>query len=853
MFHALGKLVNRYWFWILLGWIVVAIGLRIVAPSWDQVALDGDFEYLPDDSTSRRGAELLRKAFPDERAKSQIVLIFARKEGLTPEDHKFAFHVGHDRLATLKIGEEGKEHDLPWAHEVDPADPSSISDRVWTENTPVVGKMLRSRGERPTAVMVVGRLTTDLMATENVSILAGVKGLVAKAREDAPEGLEIGISGSAMIGGDMQSSVKESLRSTETTTVVLVLACLLIIYRSPLLVFIPMATIAVSLRVASDVIALMAQHLGPDDFEWSNFKIFTTTKIFVIVILFGAGTDFCLFLIARFKEELGNGISLDKASGTALEHVGEAISASAFTTILGLSTMFFATYGKFIYSGPVIAICLFIALCACLTFAPALLRALGKVVFWPFGVQTEKVSQRNLDFDQQTRNISPLWDSLSRFVMARPSFILWATVPFALFFINEGLHVKVTHDFMNELAADRVSKIGTNMVRQHYPPGEASPTTVIARLPGGRLGEKNNYDVAYLHNFLRSIEGVADVRSMYNPAGGNGGGRSFGDRVIKGSPLARNTFVSEAEGFAGEVTQLSVVLDEDPFSREARLILDRIEDKLRNVAAGEMIPETPPEDLDARQKSQWPAVREGLLAWKGADFDYIGTTSGIRDLERTTEADRKTIQILVVAAVFTVILVILRRLVVCLFLILTVVLSYWVTIGVTEMVFKWYYGATFDGLDWKVPIFLFVILIAVGQDYNIYLVTRVFEEQEKFGLRRGLRRAMVQTGGIITSCGVIMAGTFIAMATGTLRGMIELGFSLSFGILLDTFFVRTIVVPSFLAILARREPIGEPPVLQGEQEPPNSESSASPGNLHRHTNGARHLGDPSSSRSNTGR
>src|SRR5690606_890153 len=266
---------------------------------------------------------------------------------------------------------------------------------------------------------------------------------------------------------------------------------------------------------------------------------------------------------------------------------------------------------------------------------------------------------------------------------------------------------------------DRASKLGTAMVRKYYPPGEASPTTIVARLPEGNLGAPKNYDIAFLHRYLHSVPGVADVRSLYNPAGGNGRGGGLTEAVVKGSPLARNAFLSETEEYAGEVTQLSVVLDADPFSREARAILTDIEARRERIAAGESIDETPPENLEARAKREWPAVREGLQAWEGANFEYIGTTSGIRDLERATEADRKTIQILVVAAVFTVILLILRRPLICLFLIVTVVLSYWATIGVTELVFQWYYQGTYDGLDWKVPIFLFVILIAVGQDYNI--------------------------------------------------------------------------------------------------------------------------------------
>lgn len=801
MFDRIGTFVSRHWWLVLLGWAALVVGVHLAAPPWEQITHDGDFAYLPRRMTSVQGEVLLEAAFPKVLSKSQVALIVARPDGKLRNDD---FDVA-DRLLVRFTPEDELADGGPTDDGLPAPEAPSPVTSVFSYESEVVGrKLISPAGYHGQALLIVLRLRTELMAVENLPFLEEVHRTLdeIRAEDDFPAGLELEATGSAAVGYDYLRSAADSISNTEKTTIALVVLILLLVYRAPGLVLVPLVTIGVSVYVAKGLVAMLVRLAG--NVAWLDLKVFSTTEIFIVVILFGAGTDYCLFLISRYREELRGGPQPARAISAALGRVGDALAASALTTIVGLAMMFFAEFGKFSNSGPVIALCLLVALCACVTLAPALLRATGRVVFWPFGVAPAK-DPTNPTAGDAPSLFGRFWQWASHRIVARPGLILLVSLLLMAPLVGVGLNVPITYDLLGGLDPNRPSVAGTRLLHRHFLPGETGPVTVLAYQqdadfgtngdePEGESKARNQISrlTRQLYNFqcelrdagqIKTVRPILSVRSLTEPFGDPPG--SFfsvaGFRRLTASlrPEAIDTFVSQADGYAGKVTRFDLIFRYGPFSRQSVELLDQLQRYLNAEAAD---PQSP---------------------WHGAQFHFLGTTAGIRDLASVTTTDRLRIQVLVMIAVLAVLVVILRRPMICLYLVLSVLLGYFVTIGITELFFRWLYGDTFQGLDWKVPIFLFVILIAIGQDYNIYLATRVFEEQRKLGPLEGLRVAVVRTGGIITSCGLIMAGTFASMTTGTLRAMHELGFALALGVLLDTLVIRTVLVPAFLALLAR--------------------------------------------------
>lgn len=269
-------------------------------------------------------------------------------------------------------------------------------------------------------------------------------------------------------------------------------------------------------------------------------------------------------------------------------------------------------------------------------------------------------------------------------------------------------------------------------------------------------------------------------------------------RALQNHRLAQQYFFSPLPAMENRLARIDITIDGDPFAMDTAKIVTDIDKFLHQY------------------------VEQPDSEWAGSRVVLTGTTPSIIDLRTVTLRDNQRIKIAVVLAVFLVLLLVIRKLGLCLYLIATVLISYYATLGLTLIFFQYVYGADFVGLDWKLPLFLFVILVAIGQDYNVYLVTRIVEEQKNLGWLSALRRAITKTGGIITACGLVMAATFFSMTSSSwfptiaswfgyynesgatsLRGITELGFALGLGVLIDTFYVRAILVPSFVATLGR--------------------------------------------------
>ncbi len=760
MFARLGRLVTRYPWAVVAAWIALAMALTVLAPAWDARAVDDDIHFLPARCDSVRGYQLLAEAFPQDVFASRAVLVLERTERTLDEaDLALADRLA-ERLEQVRAEEPGLQ-----------------VGRIASRRDPFLGQRLLSRDGHCTLIQVA--LGTPFLAAQTRTT---VDRLETVCREVLPEGgPRLLVTGAAGVGRDLVAASGRGLEGTTAATVVLVLVLLLLVYRAPLLALVPLVTIGVSVWVALRGLALLTLLPG--------VYLVNVAQVFAVVLLYGAGTDYCLFLISRYREELAGGRRTGAALRRSVGTVGGALTASAGTVILGLGLMVFAEFAKVRCAGPAIALALAVALAASLTLTPALLRLLGRTAFWP-GRPPARLP----------RHAPPgVWDRVSQLVVARPATVFVACVLVLAPLAAVGLRLRPDFKPTGELAPAASSVQGLAVIRARFTAGETGPFTVLLTARSDWGGTTGREALEKVCTSLENLDNVAEVRSYTRPlgrplpaisAGGEPGASGLGATLARtlrraaggAEQSAREHYLAARSGADDKyVARVDVVPRTDPFAAESLATLQAVQAWLADYL---------------------PMATAGLGP---VGSECYGPTVHARDLAEVTSRDRGRINLLVLGGTFLLLVVLVRKAWLAGYLLATVLLSYLVTLGATALAGMVWSGRPLTEVDWRVPFFLFTILVAVGEDYNILLITRALEERRRHGPDRAIRRALARTGGTITSCGLIMAGTFGTLMLAGLGTLVQCGFALAFGVLLDTFVVRPFLVPAFTLLVWRYE------------------------------------------------
>ena len=655
-------------------WVVALVWLAIVAGAiaTDVPAKFKDAEknesssFLPGDVESTKALEITRRLEGGEI--QPLVIVYHRDGGLSADDRRV---IARDRKVFNR------------------------------KKFPATSPFARPEFSRERdAALLVAQIESDGEAS---TITAPVEA-VRKRTSNHGGGLETKVTGGAGYNADLLS-VFESINGTLLLAAfVLVIFILILIYRSPIFWLIPLASVGFA-ELATQAIGLQLTKGG--------VIVNGQSSAILSILVLGAGTDYALLLVARYREELRRRNDRHEAMALALRTAGPAIFASGLTVIAALLCLTLAEVNGTAGLGPIGALGIAVAMVAMLTLLPALLVICGRWVFFPFIPRVDPSA---------SGEPAGLWRRLGERIAKRPRRV-WIGVVAVLLVLSLGvLNFDDGLTTGNGFRDDVEAVAGQKLLNESFPSGANAPTNIIVR------------DLLGFEGVRAAVAAVPGVESV-EPAG------SSSDTIL-----------------------LKAVLEPEPFSTEAYALIP----KLRAAAKGAGGPQT-------------------LVG---------GATAAEADLREAAARDTRLIVPIALLIVLLILVVLLRCIVAPLLLIATVILSFAAALGVSVVVFELLFG--FPGSDPSMPLFAFVFLVALGIDYNIFLMARVREEAGNHGTRAGMLRGLAVTGGVITSAGIVLAGTFAVLGVLPLVFLTQIGFVVAFGVLLDTFVVRSILVPALV-------------------------------------------------------
>lgn len=557
-----------------------------------------------------------------------------------------------------------------------------------------------------TAALVVVPLDVEADVAAQADRAADIR---EAANADLPSGLTALLTGPEGFAVDIAAVFKGADFTLLLTTVIVVAVLLLVTYRSPWLWLVPLVVVGLADGVAGIVAARVAALAG--------ITLDASVTGILSVLVFGAGTNYALLLIARYRDELRRHEDRRDAMARALRGAGPAIIASGSTVVLSLLTLLFAQLEGNRALGIACATGVVIAMLFALTVLPAALVLFGRGLFWPYIPK----------FGTQGSTERGVWHRLGTAVSRKPVVVV---IVGAL--VLGGLALAVPQIRIGLSQTEKFTSVpeavvGQEIIADAFSAGSGSPVVVIA-----------NVDKA-------------------------------------------DAVVTAAEGVDGVAS--AAIAQQDSSIAEITIVLD---------AAAET-----PESFAAVT-----ALRERLHEVDGADALVGGLDAQTLDVNEAQRSDQDLVIPLILALVFLVLVLLLRALVAPLLLLATVVASFFASLGGSWLLFQSVFG--FPAIDTNVVLFSFLFLVALGVDYNIFLVTRAREEALEHGTRTGMIRALSSTGGVITSAGILLAAVFAVLGVLPLITLTQIGIIVCIGVLLDTLLVRTLIVPALAFITGEK-------------------------------------------------
>lgn len=574
--------------------------------------------------------------------------------------------------------------------------------------------------------------------------------------------IEVYVSGDPALNVDIMDAVEVDTSRIEPATIILVIFLTGLFFRSAVSPWVPLMTVGMAYTLTTAVIYLLGSHL---------MSIHYSVMIIVLTVMMGAGTDYCIFIMSRYREERVAGHPKEEAMKTSLIWAGESITTSGATVMIGFGALMIGTYTLVQSMGMALVVAVAMALLFALTMLPSLLMLIGDKVFWPSTIERAIASHKKKEAAG-----GGYFRKSAKLALSKRKAIVLAAVLITIPAVYVFLSVESSYDFIAGLP-NAESKKGIDSLGAGFGSGKILPTYIVIQYPdevvfNGSLTPEAAFE---LETYSQSVDSLDNVRSVSGPT------RPFGT-PINDSYVANLTQDEQATYFVAidstlgrdnRTIMLTLVLQDQPFTTYSIETIDRI----RDVTA---------------DNGFFPTGTEVLVG---------GSTASMGDVSRSVAGDFFTMRIVVVIGIFLVLMLVLGSLLIPVRLVLTVLMNVIWTVAMTMTIFLY-----IDGVPvlWMIPMILFVIAMGLGMDYDIFLTTRIREEVVKGKTdEQAILTAVERTGGIITACGLIMAGAFGTMMLSSTALLREFGFALSFSILLDAMIIRIYLVPAIMLMLQK--------------------------------------------------